>query len=182
MKKLLLIMLTATFCGSLMAQSHRNVYSHRHKQKTTQITKQKAKISKKQNVEDVNNEFYVPAKFKLDSPTSTEEPDDKIYEAVEQMPTFKGGFGAFQMYLHNSINYPAEAKNNGIEGRVIVSFIVEKDGTITNAKVIRSIEPSLDAEALRIINNMQPWIPGVQNGKKVRVIYRAPITFRLNKN
>ena len=101
--------------------------------------------------------------------------DDKVFDVVENMPEFNGGMGALMQYLSHNIRYPEE---KDIQGRVLVSFVVGKDGSISNAQVVKSVHPSFDAEALRIINNMPKWIPGTQNGKPVNVKYVVPISFR----
>ena len=106
----------------------------------------------------------------------------KVYDVVEQMPQFPGGHGALFEYITKSLKYPAEAEKAGTQGRVIATFVVEKDGSITNAKVVKSIDPLLDAEALRIINEMPKWTSGKQNGELMRVKYTVPITFRLQGN
>jgi TonB family protein len=102
-----------------------------------------------------------------------------VYDTVEQMPSFPGGQSALFKYLSDEIIYPAVCINNKIQGRVIVSFIVERDGSITEAKIARSIDPALDKEALRVVRNMPNWIPGKRHGEKVRVKYTIPVTFRL---
>ena len=101
--------------------------------------------------------------------------DDKVFDVVENMPEFNGGAGALMQYLSHNIHYPEESD---VQGRVIVSFVVDKDGSISNAQVVKSVHPSFDAEALRIINNMPKWIPGTQNGKPVNVKYVVPINFK----
>ena len=101
--------------------------------------------------------------------------DDKVFDVVENMPQFDGGMGALMQYLSHNIRYPEESD---VQGRVIVSFVIGKDGSISNAQVVKSLHPSFDAEALRIINNMPKWIPGTQNGKPVNVKYVVPINFR----
>ena len=101
--------------------------------------------------------------------------DDKVFDVVENMPEFNGGMGALMQYLSHNIRYPEE---KDIQGRVIVRFVVGKDGSISNAQVVKSVHPSFDAEALRIINNMPKWIPGTQNGKPVNVKYVVPINFK----
>ena len=103
----------------------------------------------------------------------------KVYDVVEQMPQFPGGPGALFEYITKSVKYPAEAEKAGTQGRVIATFVVEKDGSISNAKVVKSIDPLLDAEALRIINGMPNWNPGKQNGEPMRVKYTVPISFAL---
>ena len=100
---------------------------------------------------------------------------------VEQKATFPGGDAALYKWLSTQINYPADAAEAGITGRVIVSFVIEKDGSISNARVVRSIHPSLDAEAIRIVKTMPKWIPGKNNGQTVRVEYTLPISFKLQQ-
>ena len=100
---------------------------------------------------------------------------------VEQKATFPGGDAALYKWLSTQINYPADAAEAGITGRVIVSFVIEKDGSISNARVVRSIHPSLDAEAIRIVKTMPKWIPGKNNGQPVRVEYILPISFKLQQ-
>ena len=95
------------------------------------------------------------------------------------MPQFPGGTGKLFEFLSKNVKYPAEAENNDVQGRVIVTFVVEKDGEISNAKVVKSVHPTLDAEALRVVNSMPSWTPGMQNGEAVRVKYTVPVTFRL---
>ena len=103
------------------------------------------------------------------------EADNNVYDVVEQMPSFPG----LQNWLASHINYPAVAEENGIQGRVIVSFIVEKNGSVSSVQVVKSVDPSLDREALRVVNSMPRWTPGRLNGQPVRVKYTLPITFRL---
>lgn len=106
----------------------------------------------------------------------------KIYDVVEKMPEFPGGKEALKSYVASSIKYPAEAEKAGIQGRVHTAFIVEKDGCVTGARAMTSVDPQLDAEALRIVRNMPKWTPGMQDGKPVRVKYLVPVTFRLDGN
>jgi TonB family protein len=103
----------------------------------------------------------------------------KPFDVVEQMPQFPGGPAALMQFLAQSIRYPVEAQKTGAQGRVIVSFVVETDGSITEAKAVKSVSPELDAEAVRVINSMPNWTPGRQNGEAVRVKYVVPVTFRL---
>ena len=100
----------------------------------------------------------------------------------ERMPSFPGGASKLASYLSNEVEYPYEAYNQKIQGRVIVTFVVERDGSISDAQVVQSVYPSLDEEALRVVNNMPKWIPGMQKGKTLRVKYTVPITFRLTNN
>lgn len=108
-----------------------------------------------------------------------EESAQQIFTVVETMPEFPGGQAALLSFLAKSIKYPVIAQENGIQGRVSCSFVVNKDGSIVDAEVIRGVDPSLDKEALRVINSMPKWSPGKQRGKPVRVKYTVPVTFRL---
>ena len=107
--------------------------------------------------------------------------NDKSYDVVDQMPEFPGGVGARMQYLAKNVKYPVEAQRKGQQGNVVVKFTVEKDGSITNSRVVRSISPLLDAEALRVINAMPKWIPGRHHGKAVSVGYVLPVSFVLQK-
>lgn len=104
----------------------------------------------------------------------------RVYDVVEQMPSFPGGISGLRTYLNQNIRYPAEAQENCVQGRVVVSFVVEKDGHISDVTVLRSVDPSLDKEAVRVIRNMPRWTPGKQGGEPVRVRYNVPVSFRLN--
>ena len=107
------------------------------------------------------------------------EKTEKAFDVVEQMPQYPGGPAALMQFLAQNIRYPEEAHKAGVQGRVIVSFVVETDGSISEAKAVKSVSSELDAEALRVINCMPNWIPGRQNGEVVRVKYVVPVTFRL---
>jgi len=107
------------------------------------------------------------------------EEETKVFDVVEQMPSFPGGDAALMKFLSEHIKYPVVAEENGIQGRVIATFVVERDGSITDVKVIKSVDPSLDKEAIRVLKSMPRWIPGKQNGSAVRVKYTVPVTFRL---
>ena len=104
---------------------------------------------------------------------------DEVFKVVEVDPEFPGGEEALYKYLAENIKYPEKAKNNKVEGRVYITFVIEKDGTVSDAKVLRSVNEELDAEALRVINAMPKWKPGTQRGVPVRVQYNIPITFKL---
>lgn len=106
--------------------------------------------------------------------------NDKVYEVCEQMPTFPGGDAALMKYLSENVKYPALAIKAQEQGRVVVSFTVEKDGAISDVKVARSVTPSLDAEAVRVVKAMPKWTPGKQDGQLVRVRYNVPVSFKLN--
>ena len=105
--------------------------------------------------------------------------DGEIFTVVEEMPQFPGGMMECMKFLSKNINYPAEAQKAGVEGRVIVQFVVKKDGKLADAKVVKGVHPELDAEALRLIGLMPDWIPGKQRGKAVDVKFTIPIMFRL---
>lgn len=107
------------------------------------------------------------------------EDENKVFDVVEQPPSFPGGMAALQAYLRDNIKYPVVAAENGIEGRVIVQFVVGKDGSISNVTVARSADASLDKEAVRVVKSMPKWTPGKQNGTTVNVKYTCPVTFRL---
>lgn len=98
---------------------------------------------------------------------------------VEQKPSFPGGDAAMYQWLSNNIVYPPAASEEGVSGRVVVEFVVDKDGSITRARVVRQRHPALDREALRVVNSMPKWIPGRNNGQPVKVTYTLPVTFRL---
>ena len=108
-----------------------------------------------------------------------QEVTQKIFDVVEQQPSFPGGQTALLQWLQQNIHYPPVAEENGIQGRVVVSFVVEPDGSITNVQVVRGVDPSLDKEAVRVTKAMPKWQPGKQNGQAVRVKYNLPVQFRL---
>ncbi len=112
-------------------------------------------------------------------PVKPKEEENKVFDVVEQMPSYPGGMGALMQYLSNNIKYPVIAEENGIQGRVICTFVVERDGSITDVKIAKGVDPSLDREAMRVVKSMPRWIPGKQNGSAVRVKYTLPVTFRL---
>ena len=119
------------------------------------------------------------AKEVIAQPEPPKEEETKVFDVVEQMPSFPGGQSALLQYLSSNIKYPVVAEENGVQGRVIVTFVVERDGSITDVRVIKSVDPSLDKEAVRVVKSMPKWIPGKQNGSAVRVKYTVPVTFRL---
>ena len=102
-----------------------------------------------------------------------------VFEVVEQMPSFPGGEKALMEFLSKNTKYPSVAEENGIQGRVVCTFVVETNGSITDVKVVRAVDPALDREAVRVIKSMPKWIPGKQNGKAVRVKYTVPVNFKL---
>ena len=103
----------------------------------------------------------------------------KVFDIVEQMPSYPGGDEALTRFLNSNVHYPEVAEQNGIQGRVIVTFVVERDGSITDVRVSKGVDPSLNKEAVRVIKSMPRWEPGTLNGKTVRVKYTVPVTFRL---
>lgn len=103
-----------------------------------------------------------------------------VFDVVEEMPQYPGGAEALLEFLNNNVQYPEEAEKAGIQGRVIATFVVEKDGSVSNAKVVKSVDPLLDAEALRVISAMPKWKPGKQNGQVVRVKYTVPLSFHFD--
>ncbi|MDD4489161.1 MAG: energy transducer TonB [Paludibacter sp.] len=108
-----------------------------------------------------------------------EEDTEVVFMVVESMPSFPGGDAALFKYLNDNIKYPVIAQESGIQGRVICQFVVNRDGSIVDIEVVRSVDRSLDAEAVRVIQNMPKWTPGKQRGKTVRVKYTLPVNFRL---
>ena len=114
---------------------------------------------------------YVPVQIEVDS--------DKIYDDAEEMPSFPGGQVALMRFLSSNMKYPKEEQESGTQGRVVVQFVVGRDGSICDAKVTRSVSPALDQEALRIVSVMPRWKPGMKGGKAVRVQYTMPLMFRL---
>ena len=119
------------------------------------------------------------AKEVIAQPEPPKEEETKVFDVVEQMPSFPGGPSALMQFLSSNIKYPVVAEENGVQGRVVCTFVVEKDGSITDVRVIKSVDPSLDKEAMRVVKSMPKWIPGKQNGSAVRVKYTVPVTFRL---
>jgi periplasmic protein TonB len=103
-----------------------------------------------------------------------------VYEKVEVMPEYPGGEQALMNDLMGSIKYPDEAKKNGIQGKVFVSFVVDEQGKVTNSKIERGVDPALDAESLRVVNGLKTWKPGTEKGKAVKVAYTIPINYALN--
>lgn len=139
-------------------------------------TENKAGV-KDRTVKAVRSEIAVAAP--PPPPAPKPEVATKVFYVVEEMPSFPGGQGALRQYLASNTKYPVVAQENGVQGRVIVSFVVERDGSISDVKVARSVDPSLDREAQRVVKSMPRWSPGKQNGSTVRVKYTVPVVFRL---
>ena len=111
--------------------------------------------------------------------TTSAEPTGEVFDIVEEIPLFPGGDAAMMKFFSNNIKYPIEAQEKNIQGRVICNFIVEKDGSLSNIKVVRGVDPLLDNEAIRVLQTMPNWTPGKQNGEEVRVQFTLPVVFRL---
>lgn len=106
--------------------------------------------------------------------------DEQVFVVVEDMPQFPGGTKALNKFINKTVRYPAIAQENGITGRVFVGFVIDRDGSVTQVRVLRPVDPALDKEAIRVIKAMPKWKPGKQRGKPVRVSYTVPINFQLN--
>ena len=139
---------------------------------TAKIRTAEFKVPKK--AETVSAVDTIPSQEQLDQ--NDKRPEVLFGDVVEQMPSFPGGTQALMEYLQENVVYPEETC---AQGRVVITFVVEKDGSITEAKVVKSVEPALDEEALRIVNAMPKWIPGSQNGERVRTKFAVPVFFRL---
>ena len=133
--------------------------------------------AKDRTIEAVRNDIAVATP----PPAPKDEVTQKVFDVVEVMPSFPGGQGALIQYLNSHVKYPVVAQENGIQGRVTISFVVERDGSITDVKVARSVDPSLDKEAARVVSSMPRWTPGKQNGSAVRVKFNVPVVFKLQQ-
>lgn len=132
--------------------------------------------------------YSIPVVFRLfDEGTTKQEVEDKIeisdneiFQVVEEMPEFPGGMDELMKFMQKNIKYPKEAQDRGIQGRVIVQFVINTDGSICNEVIVKSVDPQLDAEAIRLLRSMPNWKPGKQRGKNVRVKFTLPVAFKLN--
>lgn len=118
--------------------------------------------------------------FSFMTSTAQTKKNDMVFDVVEVMPQFPGGQIAMMKYIMENMKYPEQAMKEGIQGRVAVRFIVEKDGSISDVKPILSVHPLLNKEAVRVVESMPKWTPGKQNGKPVRVRFNLPVMFKLN--
>ena len=118
--------------------------------------------------------------FSFMTSTAQTKKNDMVFDVVEVMPQFPGGQIAMMKYIMENMKYPEQAMKEGIQGRVAVRFIVEKDGSISDVKPILSVHPLLNKEAVRVVESMPKWTPGKQNGKPVRVRFNVPVMFKLN--
>ncbi|HEY5593409.1 MAG TPA: energy transducer TonB [Paludibacter sp.] len=130
------------------------------------------------NTEDDKNKIVDVIAAPIAAPVAEEE-DQVIFQVVETMPSFPGGDAELFKFLSSGVKYPVIAQENGIQGRVICQFVVNKDGSIVDVEVVRSVDASLDKEAIRVIKSMPKWSPGKQRGKSVRVKYTLPVNFKL---
>lgn len=147
----------------LKGEAATSVWGTRGANGVVQVTTKKASIEEKIKEGKVTEEDY----------------DQLTFNVVEKMPEFEGGMEKMMEFLRANISYPEEAKKSGAQGRVIVQFVVEKDGSIVEPKVVKSVSPELDAAALRVVQSMPKWKPGEQRGEKVRVQFTLPVSFRL---
>ena len=129
--------------------------------------------------DDANGEILKAKEVIAEPEPPKHEEENKVFDIVEQQPLFPGGTAALMKYLSEHTKYPVVAQENGVQGRVTVQFVVEKDGSISDVHVLRGVDPSLDKEAVRVVKSMPRWTPGKQNGITVRVNYRVPVLFRL---
>lgn len=129
--------------------------------------------------EDAKEEVVAPASQEVKEAPAEKAAEEEIFMVVEQMPEFPGGIKELMDYLGTNVKYPENAMKKNVQGRVVVQFVVEKDGSLSEASVIRSIDPDLDAEALRVVQTMPKWKPGMQKGQAVRVKYTLPVSFKL---
>lgn len=130
------------------------------------------------NTEDDKNKVVVVSAPVTSAPIEEEE-DNVVFQVVEKMPSFPGGDSQLFKFLNDNVKYPVIAQENGVQGRVICQFVVNRDGSIVDVEVVRSVDASLDKEAIRVIKSMPKWSPGQQRGKPVRVKYTLPVNFKL---
>lgn len=128
---------------------------------------------------DENGEVLKIKNMIVNEPVKPKVEENQVFEYVEQMPSFPGGPSALMQYLSKNIKYPPFAEEMNIQGRVVCTFVVERDGSVTDIRIVKSVDSSLDKEAIRVVSAMPKWIPGRQNGQMVRVKYTLPVTFRL---
>ena len=139
------------------------------------------KIDDELQIEDseADDKTLITAAPVVTAAKEVEEEETQVFFIVEDMPEFPGGEMALRAYIANAIKYPVIAQENGIQGKVYVTFVVGKDGSVSNATIARGVDPSIDKEALRVVNSLPAWKPGKQRGKPVNVSYTVPINFVL---
>ncbi|MBZ4657334.1 MAG: Cell envelope biosis protein TonB [Methermicoccus sp.] len=146
-----------------------------------QVVETKVETRIEINMEDDQSKAQIQTYTPPPPPKQVEEEEEEIFVVVENQPEFPGGLAAMMKFLSENIKYPVIAQENGIQGRVICNFVVERDGSITDVQVVRGVDPSLDKEAVRVIQSMPKWKPGMQRGKPVRVRFTLPVVFRLQQ-
>lgn len=153
-----------------------SIYAGQNVDKTaeTQFADESAEVLPQPIIEYSDLPEPPPEKKKTDA--------DEVFVVVEEQPQFPGGIEAMMQFLKENIHYPKEAHEKGIQGRVIVNFVIMKDGSIDTVNVVRGVDPLLDAEAVRVVEAMPKWEPGMQRGQAVKVRYTLPIVFRLNES
>jgi protein TonB len=129
--------------------------------------------------EEVGDEFFSYQDFNLTGNPKNEKPDEEIFLIAEEMPEFPGGNISLKTFLAKNVEYPIIARENGIQGKVYVRFVIDKNGEVTHVEIYRGVETSLDKEALRVVGLLPKWKPGKQGGKAVNVSYVVPINFEL---
>ena len=145
-----------------------------------EVVEEKVETTLKIQVEDDQSQRQMQTYVPPPPPKpKQEEVTEEIFVVVENQPQFPGGNAAMMKFLSDNIKYPVIAQENGIQGRVICNFVVERDGSITDVQVVRGVDPSLDKEAIRVIQQMPRWTPGKQRGQAVRVRFTLPVVFRL---
>ena len=172
--------------GTALALNAETITDYRYEEPQKKIIK-KGKKNTTVKTDTVNELVVVapPAQpqqvepVEMPNPLKVDQKMDRAFDVVEEMPQFPGGSSALLEYLAANIRYPKAAYKAGVQGRVILTFVVEKDGSISGTEVVKSVSPLLDAEAVRVINAMPNWVPGRQNGKVVRVKYTVPVSFML---
>lgn len=174
-RMLLRLLLTLPVFGMLIMLNTRcdNVKSNDDKIANAEKNAQDSKLYRNESVDNPVNETT-----SLDIHTN-QSVTDTIYNNIEIMPEFPGGFSELMNFLTSNVNYPESAKTNNIEGRTLVSFVVEKDGSITDIEVLRGFDKDCDAEAVRVVSTMPKWKPGVKDGETVRCRFNLPFTFKI---
>ncbi len=145
------------------------------------IVDDEVEIEDELEIEDteVTDDMIIDVAPVVQTSKEVEEEDTQVFFIVEEMPEFPGGELALRQFIANSVKYPVIAQENGIQGRVYVTFVVDADGSISEPRIARGVDPSLDKEALRVVSMLPKWKPGKQRGKPVRVSYTVPINFQL---
>lgn len=145
------------------------------------IVKDDVHIDDELHIEDseADDKTFIDVAPVISAPKQEVEEDTQVFFIVEDMPEFPGGELALRSFIANAVKYPVIAQENGIQGKVYVTFVVGKDGSVSNATIARGVDPSLDKEALRVVNSLPKWKPGKQRGKPVNVSYTVPINFVL---